>query len=100
MRLTWEKGQTLACRVYNRDFVDRNFAPQLPGIFTRGEAASDTLDKIEKAKGSAKDLEDGIAQLKGTLGTADASSGRQCAPAANAPAAAGAPACGARMAPP
>ena len=100
MRLTWEKGQTLACRVYNRDFVDRNFAPQLPGIFTLGEAASDTLDKIEKAKGSAKDLEDGIAQLKGTLGTADASSGRQCAPAANAPAAAGAPACGARMAPP
>jgi wobble nucleotide-excising tRNase len=48
--------------------------PQLRGIFTLGEAASDTLDKIEKAKGRVKDLEDGIAQLRGTLGPADASS--------------------------
>lgn len=75
--LTWEKGQTLACRVYNRDFAERNFAPQLPGIFTLGEAASDTLDEIDKAKGRVKELDDGIAQLKGTLGPADAASGKR-----------------------
>jgi wobble nucleotide-excising tRNase len=75
--LTWQKGQTLDCRVYNRDFAERNFAPQLPGIFTLGEAASDTLDKIDKAKGGVKELDDGIAQLKGTLGPADAASGKR-----------------------
>jgi wobble nucleotide-excising tRNase len=74
--LTWEKGQTLVCRVYNNDFVTRNFAPQLPGIFTLGEAASDTLERIAKAKGNVKDLADDIAKLKGTLGLVDASSGK------------------------
>jgi wobble nucleotide-excising tRNase len=74
--LTWEKGQTLICRVYNQDFVTHNFAPQLPGIFTLGEAASDTLEKIDKAKGRVKGLADDVAQLKGTLGPADASFGK------------------------
>jgi wobble nucleotide-excising tRNase len=75
--LTWKGGRPLACLVYNSDFVARNFAPQLPGIFTLGEAASDTLDKIDKAKRRVKDLEDDIAQLKGTLGSAEASSGKR-----------------------
>ncbi|SHG92957.1 AAA family ATPase [Bradyrhizobium erythrophlei] len=77
--LTWEKGRTLACCVYNSDFVTRNFVPQLPlpGIFTLGEAASDTLDKIEKAKARVEDLEDGIAKLNGTLGVVDSSSGKR-----------------------
>ncbi|MFC5354519.1 AAA family ATPase [Azospirillum himalayense] len=75
--LTWGKGQPLACRVYNSDFIMRNFASQLPGIFTLGEAVSDTLDKINKVKSRIKDLEDGIAQLKGTLGPEDASSGKR-----------------------
>jgi wobble nucleotide-excising tRNase len=74
--LTWKKGQTLFCCVYNNDFVTRSFAPQLSGIFTLGEAASDTLEKIDKAKGRVKGLADDIAQLKGTLGPADASSGK------------------------
>ena len=45
--------------------------------FTLGEAASDTLDEIDKAKGRVKELDDGIAQLKGTLGPADAASGKR-----------------------
>ncbi|MCK1519274.1 AAA family ATPase [Bradyrhizobium sp. 187] len=54
--LTWQKGVALACRVYNRDFVERNFATQLPGIFTLGAAAAETLDKIDKAKAKSKIL--------------------------------------------
>jgi wobble nucleotide-excising tRNase len=75
--LTWAKGQSLVCRVYNSDFVTRNFALQLPGIFTLGEAASETLDNIEKAKGRIRDLNDNIAKLMGTLSPADASSGKR-----------------------
>lgn len=75
--LTWENGQRLACLVYNSDFVRRNFAPQLPGIFTLGQAESDTLEKIEKSKARVKDLDHDIAQLNGTLGPADASSGKR-----------------------
>lgn len=75
--LTWEKGRMLVSRVYNSDFVTRNFAQQLPGIFTLGEAASDTLDKLDNAKGGVKALEDDIVQLSGTLGPADASSGKR-----------------------
>ncbi|MFB6463881.1 AAA family ATPase [Bradyrhizobium tunisiense] len=75
--LTWTRGRPLEPRVYNSDFVTRNFAAQLPGIFTLGEIASDTLDKINTVRGKVKELEDGIAQLKATLGPADASSGKQ-----------------------
>ncbi|QHO73928.1 hypothetical protein ACH79_16085 [Bradyrhizobium sp. CCBAU 051011] len=35
--MTWQKGQTLVSRVYNSDFVTRNFAQLLPGILTLGE---------------------------------------------------------------
>ncbi|SCB53261.1 Wobble nucleotide-excising tRNase [Bradyrhizobium yuanmingense] len=75
--LNWEKGQVVTCRVYNSDFVARNYAPQLPGIFTLGEAERETLDNVEKANGRVKDLEDGIAQLNGTLGPTDGSSGKR-----------------------
>lgn len=75
--LTWEKSQALVSRVYNSDFVSRNFAQQLPGIFTLGEAAGDTLDKIDDAKSGVKALEDDIARLNGTLGPAEASSGKR-----------------------
>ncbi|MEY9463378.1 wobble nucleotide-excising tRNase [Bradyrhizobium ottawaense] len=75
--LTWEKSQALVSRVYNSDFVSRNFAQQLPGIFTLGEAAGDTLDKIDDAKSGVKALEDDIARLNGTLRPAEASSGKR-----------------------
>jgi wobble nucleotide-excising tRNase len=35
--LKWNKGQPVKALVYNRDFVARNFTPQLQGIFTLGE---------------------------------------------------------------
>jgi wobble nucleotide-excising tRNase len=73
----WKQGRELACLVYNSNFVARNFASQLPGIFTLGETERDTLDKIEAAKTKAAGFRNDIAQLEGTLGPADGSSGKR-----------------------
>lgn len=73
----WKQGRELACLVYNSDFVARNFASHLPGIFTLGETERDTLDKIEAAKTKAARFRDDIGQLEGTLGPADGSSGKR-----------------------
>lgn len=50
--VSWKSGLALETRVYNRDFVERNFNPQskLKGVFTLGELESDTLNKIETMK--------------------------------------------------
>lgn len=69
--LSWVNGKPLERLVYNRDFVDRNFAAQLRGIFTLGEAEKDTLAKIDQAKDDVKKAEDAINQLEGTLGLPD-----------------------------
>ncbi len=71
--LAWT-GQPLECLVYNSDFAARNFASQMPGIFTLGEAEADTLAKIETAAGLVQSLTDDIQQLQNTLG--DINSGK------------------------
>jgi wobble nucleotide-excising tRNase len=75
--LAWMSGKPLERLVYNRDFIDRNFAAQLRGIFTLGEAEKDTLEKIDQAKGDVKKAEDAINQLEGTLGLPDQSTGKR-----------------------
>lgn len=75
--LTWFRGRQLQCFVYNSDFVARTYQPQLPGIFTLGESASDTLEKIDAAKRKVTDLADNIAQLNQTLGQDDGLSGKR-----------------------
>lgn len=74
--MTWSQGRKPVRLVYNSDFVARNFGAQLPGIFTLGETARETLDQIATAKAKVKELEDDIAQKEGTLG-ADDSSGKR-----------------------
>lgn len=75
--LGWKNEAPLECLVYNRDFVDRNYAPQLPGIFTLGEAEKDTLEKIDLATTDAKAAEGSITQLSNTLGPHDQTSGKR-----------------------
>lgn len=74
--LTWANGKPMERLVYNRDFVERNFVSQLRGIFTLGEAERGTLEKIDQAKIDAKKADDAIAQLQGTLGLPDQSTGK------------------------
>ncbi|EAZ5696309.1 hypothetical protein CDB14_18110 [Salmonella enterica] len=71
--VTWT-GQPLERLVYNSDFCSRNFAQQMPGIFTLGQAEAETLAKIEAANAQVQSLTRDIAQLQNTLG--DVSSGK------------------------
>lgn len=47
----WKRGSELECRVYNRDFVKRNFqqTDALKGVFTLGEAKIADRQKIDDA---------------------------------------------------
>ncbi len=76
--VTWENGLSLETRVYNRDFVDRNFNPQskLKGVFTLGEQEADTLQKINTTKKDIDDLIDSIKQLTKTLKGEDGNDGK------------------------
>jgi wobble nucleotide-excising tRNase len=75
--VNWRGARPLESLVYNSDFVERNFIPQLRGIFTLGEVEGDTLDKIEEARAKAADIETQIGTLKTTLGALDHSSGKR-----------------------
>lgn len=75
--LSWYQGRELGCLVFNSDFVARNFALQLPGIFTLGETERETLDKIEAAKNRAAGFRNDIVQMEATLGPADGSAGKR-----------------------
>jgi wobble nucleotide-excising tRNase len=65
--LAWEKGITMERRVYNRDFVVRNFDQKIPGVFTLGEQEVDTCEKIAKAKADIDKLNGEIEALMNTL---------------------------------
>jgi wobble nucleotide-excising tRNase len=73
----WKQGRKLACLVYNSDFVRRNFASQLPGIFTLGESERETLEKIAECKAAIDGLEQDIAKREELLGPPDGSSGKR-----------------------
>lgn len=74
--LSWA-GQSLECLVYNSDFVAKNFAAQMPGIFTLGEAEDSTLKAIDAAKAAVTELEGQIQTLLGTLGDDDGTTGKR-----------------------
>jgi wobble nucleotide-excising tRNase len=65
--IVWENGIVMETRVYNRDFVERNFNQRIPGVFTLGEQEADMLEKIEVTKSEIKALDDDVANLKHTL---------------------------------
>ena len=58
--LSWEGNMPIERRVYNSDFIEANFVPEmgLPGIFTLGEEESDTKQKIKDLEGKIKQLEE------------------------------------------
>jgi len=76
--ITWENQVPLETRVYNRNFVVRNFNQQkLPGVFTLGETAQETLDKIGITKEDIKKLQNEIDNLNNTLQGADGNGGKK-----------------------
>lgn len=75
--ITWKNGTQLETRVYNRDFVERVYKPQLKGVFTLGEMEADTLEKIETTKEDIAKLKSEIEGLTKTLQGENGSGGKQ-----------------------
>ena len=65
----WKNNTPLLTLVYNRDFVDNNFAPatKLKGIFTLGEEEIGRINEIETVKKIVDKLIDDIQGLNNTL---------------------------------
>ncbi len=73
--VAWAESRQLETVVYNRDFVARNFNEQFPGIFTLGEAAKYSLEKIDFTQKNIRKLNEEVSQLQGTLGKKDSELG-------------------------
>lgn len=74
----WENQIPLETRVYNRNFIVRNFNQQkLQGVFTLGETAQETLDKIGIIKEDIIKLQGEINNLNNTLQGADGNGGKK-----------------------
>lgn len=67
--ITWEGDLELETRVYNRDFVERNFNSQekLKGVFTLGEKQAEIICKITEIKKEIDILKNEIGSLNNTL---------------------------------
>lgn len=48
--IDWKDGIPLDVLVYNKEFCEKNYSEQMPGVFTLGDAASDTLKEISDKK--------------------------------------------------
>ena len=76
--IVWENQTPLETRVYNRNFVERNFSQQkLKGVFTLGETEQETLDKICVTKEEIGRLQDEISTLTNTLQGTDGNGGKK-----------------------
>ncbi len=58
--LSWEGNLPIERRVYNSDFVEANFVPEMgmPGIFTLGKEEGDTRKKIQSLEEKIRQLEE------------------------------------------
>lgn len=77
--IVWENGIQLETRVYNRDFVERNFNPQgkLKGIFTLGVKDAEKLREIENSQLVIEQLRIDIGELRSSLEGKDGIGGKQ-----------------------
>lgn len=48
--IQWEDDASMDVLSYNKDFREKNYSEQIPGVFTLGEATKDALDKIAERK--------------------------------------------------
>jgi len=74
--VSWENGIELEKRVYNRDFIDRNFKSTLKGIFTLGEQEIDNKNDIDDANIMKDKLINDIKFLSITLKGEDGKGGK------------------------
>lgn len=75
--IKWKNQTILETRVYNRDFVERNFDQTLKGVFTLGETTKEILDKIKAIKEEINNLQSSITNLNITLHGSDGNGGKE-----------------------
>ena len=77
--LVWQGSTALECRVYNRDFVDRNFnqGGPLQGVFTLGENQVEAEQKIDALKPKIDKLSADISSLNIQLEGMNGESGKR-----------------------
>ena len=76
--IVWKSQASLETKVYNRNFVVRNFNQQkLQGVFTLGKTAPEKLKRIEEIKESNKKNQDGLDALINTLQGSDGNGGKK-----------------------
>lgn len=55
-QIEWEDGTPMNILAYNKDFCEKNYSEQMPGVFTLGEAASEILSKISDKEKKLNDI--------------------------------------------
>ena len=48
--IDWKDGIPLDVLVYNKEFCEKNYSEHMPGVFTLGDAANDSLNEISDKK--------------------------------------------------
>lgn len=74
--LQWKGDKTAECLVYNSDFALRNFASNMPGIFTLGDEAANVLERIDLLKHRRAEVEADLFRLRRTLQGEDGMGGK------------------------
>lgn len=74
--VTWKDSRPTEALVYNSDFVERSFVPQMRGIFTLGEEDADKLAEIEAAREEVEKHLTAIGTIQDSLGI-DESAGKR-----------------------
>lgn len=77
--ITWVNGNALESKVYNTDFVQKNFVQNsgLKGVFTLGEDSTEVLQKIEDIKICIEKIETDINKAKINLHGDDGNGGKK-----------------------
>lgn len=75
--IVWAKGAELNRLVYNRDFAERSYAPQMPGIFTLGQAEKEQIEAIAAKRAEVDVFRRDIDNLNAVLNGADQASGKR-----------------------
>lgn len=63
----WSDGTPLKTLAFNRDFVNRNFAEGINGIFTLGEEDAESLDKLKNLKRDVEEIAADVAKKRNTI---------------------------------
>ncbi len=75
--IKWAGSIPLEALVYNKDFIDRNFAQELRGIFTLGEADVSAIKQIEEESRRRDEIQKDIRNIKLKLVGEDENSGKK-----------------------